>query len=363
MGNKRKLPALLLALAMAVTTTGFATNAPPANQTSSADDTSAAATASITAISFNKQTDLTLRVGVTNRRYATTTPAGGVIVYASSNPAVASVSDNGTVTTKAPGKTVISAACGDKVAKYNLTVIDSAAGKGGALVGYTVVVYDVATTAERARIYVRSDPTLDEFHFYSVDGNDLGYMYSRDMEPIQQKYKVGTEAPANNGDWNGWFVDQFNLYRGFAATGIDMTAIELEPDQTVDTEALRREVFRLVNIERGKAGMVPLVWDEALAAYAQNRAKESAEYDAFIRPDLSWDFFEGQPMAHFWASGQDTPNEIVSGMMKAPARAQNRTILGDFSEFGNRSGAGCYQGVDGSLHWTLEFFILPDTVE
>lgn len=76
-----------------------------------------------TAIAFNKATDLTLNIGNTNRRSATTTPTGQPVTYQSGDPNVATVSANGTVTCLAAGKTVITAKSGNATAVYNLTVV------------------------------------------------------------------------------------------------------------------------------------------------------------------------------------------------------------------------------------------------
>ena len=52
--------------------------------------------------------------------------------------------------------------------------------------------------------------------------------------------------------------------------------------------------------------------------------------------------------------GQDTPQEIVNDWMASSGH--RRTMLGDYSAYGNKFGVGCYEA-NGKLYWTQEFII------
>lgn len=75
----------------------------------------------VTAISIN-QSSISISGANTSQLVATTTPAGGAVTWASSNPAVATVSNNGLVTGVGNGTATITASCGGKKATCSVTV-------------------------------------------------------------------------------------------------------------------------------------------------------------------------------------------------------------------------------------------------
>ena len=65
---------------------------------------------------------MTLSIGESAVRMATSKAEDAVITYTSSNPAVATVDDNGTVHAVVPGEATITATAGDKTATCKVTV-------------------------------------------------------------------------------------------------------------------------------------------------------------------------------------------------------------------------------------------------
>lgn len=77
----------------------------------------------ITEISIS-QSSISISGVATSQLTAVTVPAGGVVTWTSSNPSVATVSNNGLVTSVGNGTAKITASCGDKKAVCNVTVSD-----------------------------------------------------------------------------------------------------------------------------------------------------------------------------------------------------------------------------------------------
>ena len=75
----------------------------------------------VTAISLN-QSSISISGASTSQLVATTTPAGGTIIWVSSDTSVATVSNNGLVTGVGNGSCTITASCGGKTATCSVTV-------------------------------------------------------------------------------------------------------------------------------------------------------------------------------------------------------------------------------------------------
>ena len=75
----------------------------------------------VTAISLN-QSSISISGASTSQLVATTTPAGGTVIWASSDTSVATVSSNGLVTGVGNGSCTITASCGGKNATCSVTV-------------------------------------------------------------------------------------------------------------------------------------------------------------------------------------------------------------------------------------------------
>lgn len=132
---------------------------------------------------------------------------------------------------------------------------------------------------------------------------------------------------------------------------------------TVSIAAYQREVLRLVNIERQKAGVAPLTMDNtALTAAAMKRAEELQKLFEHTRPDGSDCFTVLKeynvpfPSARSYcageniAYGQRTPAEVVNAWMNSPGHRAN--ILKDrFSQIG----VGYFRDQQGRANWVQLF--------
>lgn len=132
---------------------------------------------------------------------------------------------------------------------------------------------------------------------------------------------------------------------------------------TVSIAAYQREVLRLVNIERQKAGVAPLTMDNtALTAAAMKRAEELEKLFEHTRPDGSDCFTVLKeykvpfPSARSYcageniAYGQRTPAEVVNAWMNSPGHRAN--ILKDrFSQIG----VGYFRDQQGRANWVQLF--------
>lgn len=132
---------------------------------------------------------------------------------------------------------------------------------------------------------------------------------------------------------------------------------------TVSIAAYQREVLRLVNIERQKAGVAPLTMDNtALTAAAMKRAEELQKLFEHTRPDGSdcftvlkeynvpfpseLSYCAGENIAY----GQRTPAEVVNAWMNSPGHRAN--ILKDrFSQIG----VGYFKDQQGRANWVQLF--------
>lgn len=132
------------------------------------------------------------------------------------------------------------------------------------------------------------------------------------------------------------------------------------PAQTDSAEfntAYEAEVLRLVNIERAKYGLSPLVQDNGATQTAHLRAKEIVKSFSHTRPDGSSCFTAAKEFGVTYRSageniayGYPTPNAVVTGWMNSEGHRKN-ILSGSFSKIG----IGCYKS-GGVLYWS-QFFI------
>ena len=135
-----------------------------------------------------------------------------------------------------------------------------------------------------------------------------------------------------------------------------------QPDAPVQTDsaefntAYEAEVLRLVNVERAKYGLSPLVMDKGVTAVAHLRAKEIVRSFSHTRPDGSSCFTAAKELGVSYRSageniayGYATPSQVVNGWMNSEGHRKN--ILS--SSFG-KIGIGCRKS-NGILYWS-QFF-------
>lgn len=131
---------------------------------------------------------------------------------------------------------------------------------------------------------------------------------------------------------------------------------------TVTYSAFANEVLRLVNIERAKEGVAPLVLDEALCNAGNMRAIEMdySGYFSHTRPNgnscfevydicnVEWQRACGENIA----AGQATPEEVVASWLRSAGHRAN-IINPEYT----RMGLGYSTGGGGAYHhyWAQEF--------
>jgi len=328
-------------------------------------------TAEITAIVFNRTGDLTLNVGTQNRRTATTTPEGGTVRYTSSNTDVATVDATGNVICISAGTTVITASSGNVSTSYTLTVVapeasqtsqpqapqsqvpeqqSGGAGGTGVFAGVNVTVNDRTTPATTSGMPGRNAAV---YNFLAADGRILGSISRDAYLQLMERHGVWRSylliPPASTDDWAVWFADEFNRHRNLTQ-GVREAVAQADVESI---EGFRREVVRLTNIERERAGLPTLEVNPRLMDWAQMRAEELSVLFSHTRPDGSGAGTENIATRH------RTPEQVVRDWMNSPGHRRN--ILSPASDPDNgvisftHIGVGCYMDSGGTLHWVLTF--------
>ncbi len=120
-----------------------------------------------------------------------------------------------------------------------------------------------------------------------------------------------------------------------------------------------QRVVQLVNAEREKNGLKPLSLDSSIAGVARNKARDMAENnyyshqsptygnagDMLTSAGIKWSTW-GENIA----SGQDTPEEVVSGWMHSEGHKANILSSGF-----TRIGVGYATDSSGKQYWTQIF--------
>lgn len=122
--------------------------------------------------------------------------------------------------------------------------------------------------------------------------------------------------------------------RTCASCGV--TEEETVPALTMTEAERQAEVFRLVNVEREKAGLAPLTYYYGGQSAADIRAEEIAEYFSHTRPNGALCFTAlDEAGISYWsageniAEGQRTPAEVVESWMNSQGHREN--ILGGYT--------------------------------
>ena len=232
---------------------------------------------------------------------------------------------------------------------------NTSSGKGS-LANYTVSVQDNNTPA--VSVSGKTINGQSGYYFYSEDGDILGYIASNVVSQINRDYKMIQKTDDEQKDW---YVEQFNELRGLeggsgsvTSNSSSSTTSSESSSKEVDIEEYRKEVFRLVNDERKKAGVAECVSDSTAMEYAQIRAEELAEKFSHESPDGSIMEYSHYTFAENIAKGQDTPEEVVSDWMASSGH--RAAMLSDYSNYGNCLGVGVYEE-DGTFYWVLEFIL------
>ena len=132
------------------------------------------------------------------------------------------------------------------------------------------------------------------------------------------------------------------------------------PEQQEASEfntAYEAEVLRLVNVERAKTGLAPLVRDDGAEKVAYLRAKEIVQSFSHTRPDGRSCFTAASDLGVSYrtageniAYGYATPEQVVNGWMNSEGHRKN-ILSASFTKIG----IGCYKS-SSVLYWS-QFFI------
>ena len=104
-----------------------------------------------------------------------------------------------------------------------------------------------------------------------------------------------------------------------------------DPSQ-MDAEEFEGEILRLVNAEREKLGISPLLWDSALASAARKHSMDMAENDFFSHASPNGDMpaeraamenFAGSYIGENISAGRSTPEETMAGWMGSQGHREN----------------------------------------
>lgn len=222
----------------------------------------------------------------------------------------------------------------------------------GPLAKYTVWVKDKTTPAVDVRGRIHEGEAA--YVFLSESGEVLGTVPDSNIPLILQQEGL---TQAEDDEQKSWFVENFNIYRGLDGGSYEGGSGSAGGGSTssneIDIEEFRQEVIRLTNKEREKAGLEPLVEDSTAMEYAQIRAEELAVSYSHTRPNNQSSSVGGLYFIENGAKGSATPEAVVNSWMNSDVH--KATLLGDYSDYGNRFGVGCYQAENGKLYWSQEF--------
>lgn len=135
---------------------------------------------------------------------------------------------------------------------------------------------------------------------------------------------------------------------------LDDQAIALA-DSSGDKASLRSEALRaynLVNEQRTRAGLEPLVWDSGLENTSDVRARECETSFSHTRPDGSaWYTVNSQIMGgENLAYGYNNAADVLDGWMHSPTHRDN-ILYPTFTKIS----ISVYVADDGTYYWSQEF--------
>lgn len=220
--------------------------------------------------------------------------------------------------------------------------------------GYTVTVTDSKTPAVRS---AGNDWPITKYYFIDDDGNYLGSISGKAMLAIIEKYqdKSTGEAPGAGGEWEFWFAEKFNAYRGIGGDSTEMrnqqgdSTNSSKTGANFDASSLALEAFELINQERIKAGLEEVEMDSTWMDLAEMRSEELPEKYDHVRPDGTRMSTEYR-CAEIINRRAGTASSAVSSWMDSSGHKD--IILADKY---NYAGIGCYQSEDGTVYWCMLF--------
>ena len=236
----------------------------------------------------------------------------------------------------------------------------------------TTVTWSKASNATNYLVYYRSADTTKWTRIANVSSKTLKYVHkSSDRYPVEAGrtyyYMVRgyNKTYKTYGSYNKAgmqvVIPERPVATPTAAPTVEPTATPKPTETPLNTEKFIKEVIRLTNIERKKAGKSSVQENAALDKGAAVRAKECAlvKY-SHTRPDgtnANTAYHEagaGNIRGENIAVGFRTPKEFVNGVVNSPGHYVTMADSG-----ATHIGVGCYKK-DGVIYWVQIFAKNPD---
>ena len=236
----------------------------------------------------------------------------------------------------------------------------------------TTVTWSKASNATNYLVYYRSADTAKWTRIANVSSKTLKYVHkSSDRYPLEAGrtyyYMVRgyNKTYKTYGSYNKAgmqvVIPERPVATPTAAPTVEPTATPKPTETPLNTEKFIKEVIRLTNIERKKAGKSSVQENAALDKGAAVRAKECAlvKY-SHTRPDgtnANTAYHEagaGNIRGENIAVGFRTPKEFVNGVVNSPGHYVTMADSG-----ATHIGVGCYKK-DGVIYWVQIFAKDPD---
>lgn len=203
--------------------------------------------------------------------------------------------------------------------------------------------WKAASNATAYRIYYKEAGASRWKKIASVSSSKTSYTHTS-----------STSSPLKSGTTYVYTVRGYNsaldLLGSYDTTGLYVT-------MPIDADAMAKEVFRLTNIERTKAGVAPLTYSEEIQEAAMLRAKEISTYFSHTRPngtlcdtvfsEFNIGCFSGENIT---GGGVFTAEEAVTAWMNSSGHKENMLYDGHLY-----MGVGFYQASDGMCYWVQNF--------
>ena len=236
----------------------------------------------------------------------------------------------------------------------------------------TTVTWSKASNTTNYLVYYRSVDTTKWTRIANVSSKTLKYVHkSSDRYPVEAGrtyyYMVSgyNKTYKTYGSYNKAgmqvVIPERPVATPTAAPTVEPTATPKPTETPLNTEKFIKEVIRLTNIERKKAGKSSVQENAALDKGAAVRAKECAlvKY-SHTRPDgtnANTAYHEagaGNIRGENIAVGFRTPKEFVNGVVNSPGHYVTMADSG-----ATHIGVGCYKK-DGVIYWVQIFAKNPD---
>lgn len=258
------------------------------------------------------------------------------VSYTSSDQSIASIDEKGTVRALLPGKVTIRATVDGKSASFVLEVLK----KVELIKLYTLEISVASSTMEVSAtqlLSIKKSPSdaNEAIEFESSDSSVL---------TVSSTGKVTAKAIGS----------ATVTVRNSSNTIKDSVTIRVV--SSMDIDRMIRDVVRLTNDERVKAGLPALTYNSVLEKGAMIRAQEIIESFSHTRPDGSkfYTVFDGSyafsAMGENLAAGFNTAASVVDGWMNSEGHRAN--IL---KEVYTQIGIGIKKDKEGRIYWVQIF--------